>query len=157
MNLGFLRQFRSLVPIRLEYRIRDELYSLLPVRHRSRYENIFDCCVWKTASQWIRVVLSDPAVYQYSGLRTLHFTQSPLIRKGHGREVHFPLRRIISPVYCSYEAFAALSSAANQRTFFVMRDPRDVMVSQYFSKRYSHRLNDNIEVVPIGWTAIGLD
>ena len=146
MNLGRLHPLRAIVPVNLEYKVRDLAFVFLPVRHRSRYDNVFHLCVWKTASQWVRVVLSDPVVYQGSGLRAIHFAQSSMIRGGHGAEIRFPFRRIVSPVYCSFEDFGTVPKQPNYRIFFVARDPRDILVSQYFSKRYSHRVNDTIAV-----------
>jgi hypothetical protein len=54
------------------------------------------------------------------------------------------LRRIVSPLYTNYEHFAKLPKPAEYRAFFVMRDPRDLVVSHYFSSRYSHVVQEGV-------------
>jgi hypothetical protein len=44
----------------------------------------------------------------------------------------------VSPLYINFESFAAMPKPAEFRAFFVVRDPRDLVVSHYFSSRYSH-------------------
>ena len=46
-----------------------ERYKIQVIREKSEYDNIFYCCVQKTASQWLRGVLSDPVVFKYTGLK----------------------------------------------------------------------------------------
>src|SRR5678815_4789366 len=41
---------------------------LVPVEERSRYVNVFHCCVHKTGSQWLRSLFGDLTTYRYSGL-----------------------------------------------------------------------------------------
>lgn len=125
-----LRRLRSVVSLSAEYRIRNIAYDFLPVRYRSRYDNVFHCCVWKTASQWVRLILSDPRIYIFSGLKPQPGGRTEGLRPRH--------RTIISPVYCSYEQFAELKKSENQIAFIVVRDPRDILVSHYLSLRHSH-------------------
>lgn len=146
MQLAYLRRFRSFIPVKLESQLRQAVYTILPVKYHSKYDNVFHCCVWKTASQWLRVVLSDPRIYQYSGLRGTAFTHDHLIRSGQYKAIDFPVGSIITPIYCNYSRFKALQKPMNHRVFFVMRDPRDVLVSAYFSTRYSHRLNNWVAI-----------
>ena len=40
------------------------------IAHRSAAENIYHCCVHKTASQWIARILSAEETYRGCGLRT---------------------------------------------------------------------------------------
>jgi hypothetical protein len=111
---------------------------LRPVRvlYRSPYDNIFHCCTQKTASQWIRAVFLDPVLYQYTGLDVWPYEHLGL------RFAHFdtplPIDRFIAHLYVDYWTYLAIPKPPQYRTFFVLRDPRDIVVSWYFSARYSH-------------------
>jgi len=105
----------------------------VPVTSRSEYQNIYHCAVRKTASQWIKAIFSDPVVYRYSGL--LPYDPRPY-KWRHPQP--FPPDRVISSLFLSYRKFAAIPKPDRYRTFFVLRDPRDVVVSSYFSTRSSH-------------------
>jgi hypothetical protein len=112
--------------------------------------NVYHCCVPKTGSQWIRKILSDPEVYRYSGLRPYHY-QSKLPGKRDSRPLKdrvfaepFPIRTIISPLYISFENFTLLPKPQVYRAFFVQRDPRDILISWYFSMKHSHPVLGNI-------------
>jgi hypothetical protein len=50
----------------------------------------------------------------------------------------FPSRKIVGPLYTAYEGFRSIPKPDDYRAFFVMRDPRDIVVSWYYSMRYSH-------------------
>jgi hypothetical protein len=108
----------------------------------SPYENIYHCCIQKTASQWFRRVFSDPVFYRYTGLRPLPYSQLGL------KEAHFekplPRRTIAIHLYLDFPTYASIPKPARYKTFFVMRDPRDIVVSWYFSAKYSHPLIDPI-------------
>jgi len=113
------------------------------VRRESQLDSIYHCCVQKTASQWLRRLLSDPIVYKYSGLGWYQYpawmddsTERPIVRQP--PETGFPSGRIVSPLYISHENLPASSSDEDRAVFFVKRDPRDIVVSFYFSKRDSH-------------------
>jgi hypothetical protein len=142
------RLARQLLNVRREQQLRRLWSHFVPVRHRSSADNVYHCCVWKTASQWIRNVFSATAVYRYSGLLTYayeHFEG----RDDRSLQVRtfdrpFPLRTIVSPLYINYESFATLPKPASYRAFFVVRDPRDLVVSHYFSSRYSHVENPGV-------------
>jgi hypothetical protein len=107
-------------------------------------DNVFHCCVFKTASQWLRGILRDPVVYRYSGLTHYHY-QSEL-RGGYDPrplrertfDQPFPPRTIAGPLYLTYETYKTIPKPQRFATFFVARDPRDLVVSGYFSTKYSH-------------------
>lgn len=138
MILGQLRKLRQVLPVETEYELRNACTTLVPVRRRSRYRAVFHTCVWKTASQWVRVVLSDPRLYMYSGLKTHIPITSDLWWPDPDRLV-IPTGHIVPGLYCDYERFARVHKPAPYAVFFVQRDPRDVLISWYFSNRYSHR------------------
>lgn len=138
MGMSHLRKMRQLVSLEREYAIRNAASSLLPVRHRSRNAAVFHACVWKTASQWVRVVLSDPRIYMYSGLKVYALAQNADWWP-HPESLIIPEGRIVPGLYCSHELFARIPKPGPYASFFVQRDPRDILVSWYFSNRYSHR------------------
>lgn len=105
----------------------------IPVVARCEYDNVYHCTVRKTGSQWVKALLSDPVVYRYSGL--LPFDQR-VQRRLYPHAV--PTRHVVSSLFITREGFNALPKPEKYRAFFIMRDPRDVVVSGYFSLRNSH-------------------
>lgn len=105
----------------------------VPVISHCGYQNIYHCTVHKTGSQWIKALFSDPLVYQYSGLlpydpRFYRKRQPPVIPPG----------RAALALFYPYKRFQAIAKPEKYRAFFVIRDPRDIVVSSYFSLRNSH-------------------
>lgn len=105
----------------------------VPVAARSPYANVYHCTVRKTASQWIKALLSDPVVYRWSGL--LPYDPRPY-RWRYPQAV--PAGRVAQSLFISRRRFADLPKPDRYRAFFVLRDPRDIVVSSYFSTRNSH-------------------
>ena len=142
------RLARKFIPLRREQQIREFLARLVPVKHRSVAQNVYHCCVWKTASQWLRNVLSATEVYRYSGLLPyayeVHEGRDYRALQERTFEQPFPLNRIITPLYINYESFAGLPKPDQFRAFFVARDPRDVVISHYFSSKFSHNENPGV-------------
>lgn len=106
--------------------------------------NVYHCCIHKSGSQWLRVMLADERITAATGL-THHTYQKELPGGFDGRKITdrsferpFPANTILSPLYIAYESFAAMPKPDRYKAFFVMRDPRDVVVSWYFSRKYSH-------------------
>jgi len=109
------------------------------VNHQSACTNIFHTCVPKTGSQWIKKIFSDPIVYSYSGLSFITSTDSdPRALDKRDYTEMFKKNSIISPLYISYNKFQGIPKPENYKSFFVMRDPRDIVVSWYFSTKISH-------------------
>ena len=143
------QRIRNLVPPRAKAAFAEHRVRLRRVDRRSGLRNIYHCCVHKTGSQWVRKVLADPAVYRATGLRT--YAYGPRLDEANrsrgyrdlGFDRPFPSGRIVSPLYLPYSGFTALSTPGQWRAFFVMRDPRDVLVSWYFSSVSSHPTNSS--------------
>lgn len=98
--------------------------------------NIFHAAPQKTGSMWIEAVFSDPRLQDVTGLRTY---------PGHRyewTEFHesFPRGTFVPGLYISYDKYEEIDKPEEYATFYVIRDPRDIVVSWYFSMRDSHRL-----------------
>lgn len=111
--------------------------------NRSHYDNIFHCCVQKTASQWFQDVFSDDIFYQSTGLLVQPYWKVGLRQDAYKAA---PLSRIATPLYIIYSDYLAIPKPKRYKTFFVTRDPRDLAISFYFSTKYSH---DLIAYIPI--------
>ncbi len=124
--------------------------SPVEVEHQTAVGNIYHCCVHKTASQWIARMLADEQTYRFCGLKTHHY-QRELPDKADARPIRnrtfttpFPARTIVTPIYIGRENFLAIPKPPAHRAFFVMRDPRDILVSWYFSWKNSHPVMGNV-------------
>jgi hypothetical protein len=106
--------------------------------------------VHKTGSRWIRAVLADAAFYPYCGLKAYSYQQE-LPGGVDAREVRartfsrpFPPGTIVTPIYVGYQNYLGIPKPGRYRAFFVMRDPRDIVVSWYFSMKHSHAPNPGV-------------
>jgi hypothetical protein len=116
-------------------------FSPLAIKHRSRYDNIYYCCTQKTASQWFRKILSEPIIYQNTGLKTIVYNQLPPRLQDAKFDQAFPKRTFVTNLYIDYLSYQSIPKPKKFKTFFILRDPRDIVVSWYFSVKYSHPEN----------------
>lgn len=126
------------------------LYREVYLEDRADVENVYHCCTHKSASQWVRSLLADPLTFRYSGLHDFHY-QSEWMGGHDPRPFNeryfsksFPEQTVCSPLYIPYDCFQQIPKPSRYRGFFVLRDPRDVIVSWYFSMKHSHTLMGNI-------------
>jgi len=110
---------------------------------QSPFDNIYHCCTQKTASQWFKAVFKDPVFYRYTGLEMVPYVALGL-RDAHF-DTPFQTRSIATHLYVDYPTYASIPKPPRYRTFFILRDPRDALVSWYFSMKYSHP--DRFDVV----------
>ncbi|GIE33652.1 hypothetical protein Ait01nite_066970 [Actinoplanes italicus] len=114
----------------------------VPVADRCEFTNIYHCAVRKTASQWVKSVFSDPIVYRHSGL----VTYDPRYYAWKDPRV-VPPNRIGLSLYFPHKRYLKMPKPDAHRAFFVYRDPRDLLVSSYFSTKNSHTpMGDVLEV-----------
>jgi sulfotransferase family protein len=143
------QRVRNLVPPRLKAAFAENRVRLIRVSRPSELRNVYHCCVHKTGSQWIRKVLADPEVYRVTGLRTFAYApRLPSDGKNRGYDAlrfdaAFPRKTIVSPLYIDHPGFVSIPKPEPWRAFFVARDPRDVVVSWYFSTAHSHPTASN--------------
>lgn len=104
--------------------------------------NLYHCSTQKTASQWLRLILRS--VYAYSGLDEYAYAAYP----ERTQDIHitqpFPRWTFVSQLYIDYATYCEMPKPDSYRTFYILRDPRDIVVSEYFSLLYSHSLVGNI-------------
>ena len=114
----------------------------VPVVSRSEFENVYHCTMRKTASQWIQAMFSDPIVYRHSGL----LPYVPRYYKWRHPQA-FPPGRVTLSLFVSHKRFETIPKPDRYRAFFVLRDPRDIVVSNYFSTRNSHTPMGDVPVL----------
>ena len=146
-------KLRHLIPRRFIRNINRSKYYLshlktfcIPAIYKSSNTNIYHCCVQKTGSQWIKSVLTDLMTYRYSGLT--YYPYQIIMLDGYDPRAitersftePFPINKIITPLYIDYNNYANIKKLGPHKAFFVMRDPRDIVVSWYFSTKSSHVL-----------------
>jgi hypothetical protein len=102
----------------------------------SPFDNVYHCCTQKTASQWFRGIFADPVFADYTGLEEVPFVSDGLRT---ARDLPpFPPKTVATHLYVDYPTYLGIAKPARYRSFFVLRDPRDIVTSWYFSALYSH-------------------
>jgi len=110
---------------------------------RQRGFNVFHCCIQKSATQWFRKftrALSDCPGVKLTPIGAKNYIPRPW----KVREVleALPDGTIVSPLYIRYPDFMEIFGQRNFKAFFVMRDPRDIVVSDYFSLKETHPIKN---------------
>ncbi|WP_202807215.1 sulfotransferase domain-containing protein [Synechocystis sp. PCC 7509] len=118
-----------------------KLYRRFGVVQYSPYDNIYHCCTQKTASQWFKAIFNDPIFYKYTGLEVHPFNQIPNRLQDAAFNEPLPKRTIGTNFYIDYPTYISIPKPKSYKSFFVLRDPRDIVISWYFSVRYSHTPN----------------
>ena len=100
---------------------------------------VFHVTHWKAGSQWVRTVL-----HQAAGKRYLAPKPGPWGPVGE----RVVAGAVYSPVYAQLTQFRAnVPEDPSHRVFVVIRDPRDTLVSWYYSLLYSHTTEGEPAVV----------
>jgi hypothetical protein len=92
-------------------------------------------------------VLSDMQTYRYSGLSHFHY-QTQMLDGSDKRNLRdrnfeepFPKHSIVGPLYITFDNFERIPKPENYKAFFVTRDPRELVVSWYFSTKTNHLID----------------
>lgn len=134
-----VRAGRFVINGNTEYKVRRGLYRAMPIKQHCGANSLWHACLPKTASQFVRVVLSDPSVYRRSGM--LPFAcdagtaESQIIGDYRGR-------CLLLNVVRKSERLEGLLNGA--RGIYVDRDPMELFISWYTSQRYSHPDNPGV-------------
>lgn len=103
--------------------------------------NVYHCCIQKTATQWFRKLLNDKLVWKNTGL-SLYLPGQNFITDDSAilaELKNIPKPGVIcSPLYIRYKTFSDFTGKEQYKAFYILRDPRDIIISNYFSTRYSH-------------------
>jgi hypothetical protein len=145
MNLRFVRDLvRPFISLTTEYKVRRVLYKFIPVRNRSR-GHVVHACLWKTGSQWVRLILSDPRVYRYDG--RLPYVWSETEGQVLGADSQDRGRLLLS-CFAGRDWVNKYFHAGKDsvRAIFVVRSPRQLILSWYFSTRFTHEVNEEIAI-----------
>jgi hypothetical protein len=135
MTIEHLRRCAArLLPEGVKERCREQR-----VKQPVPYDNAYHCCTQRTGSQMLRKVFADPLFHRYSGLRPWVFTQDPERVQDARIDTPLPPRTIGTNLYIDYPTFVRIPKPDAYKAFFVLRDPRDIVTSWYFSARYSHK------------------
>ena len=145
MNLSRARSLiRPMLSLGNEYRVRSLASTLVPGPKPSVRRG-YHFCNWKTGSQWVRLLLSDPRFQRHSGLPARLYHNGV----GHAPEVvphQFPRpdRFIATPLFAGSDQLERMATTAADRAIFVTRHPRDLLVSFYFTNLENHPLNADV-------------
>lgn len=104
-------------------------------------DNIYHCCLQKTASQWIKDIFSDKIVEETTHMACLNPRRDYITDKSHIDDLKtgWETGKVVSPLYVTYDDFKTIPKK-RYKAFLIVRDIRDVIVSQYFSITYSHAI-----------------
>lgn len=97
--------------------------------------NIYAAMSPKSGSQWAKALFDHEIVRSHSRLLTL-----PQLDFEFGAETRpFPPGTFVPGLYTSYEDYQRLRRPHPHRTVYIFRDPRDLVVSGYYSTIGTHR------------------
>jgi hypothetical protein len=103
--------------------------------------NIFAASSPKAGSQWMKALFDHPVVREHTGLFTLPQLDYQLMP--HHR---FPAGTFVPGIYASYPEFREIPKPRPRRVVYMFRDPRDLVVSGYYSAVKTHRVTHLEEV-----------
>ena len=130
--------FRSYAHFRRRLRIKRRLG--IGIEARVPYENVYYCCTQRTGSQTLRAAFQDHTFWQWSGLHVKPYFELGLREaRAHKRlRRAFPRHTLACHLYLDYPTYRSIPKPSRYKTFFVMRDPRDAVVSFYYAALVSH-------------------
>jgi hypothetical protein len=104
--------------------------------------NLYHCGVHKAATTFFRKLFDDNVVRKRLGRQVLHYETQ---LKGKWPEKYSEQTPVVVPegplvvqVCCNYYSFEQMSKHPDYRGFYVYRDPRELVVSSYWSWLKSH-------------------
>lgn len=109
----------------------------------------------KAGSQWLKALLHHPVVRAHTGLVTLPQLDYSLTPPPRG----FAAGTFVPGVYLTYDEYSALPKRHDHRVVYMVRDPRDVVISGYWSAMETHRKThlDEVEELRARLRALPID
>lgn len=108
--------------------------------------NIYHCCIQKTATQWFSKLLTDRLIWKNTGFSLYYpgknFITGDKLILDQLKDIPKP-GIICSPFYIQYDTFEKFTKNDIYKAFYIIRDPRDIIISNYFSIKYSHPVLNN--------------
>lgn len=117
--------------------------------------NVYHCCAHKTGSHWITAILSDPWLRNHASQKMdyIYLPSLPDYPKFHAFDwsiyTHkwdniFPDNVVLSPLYIGWNSFINLPKPHDYKAFFVIRHPKDLLISMYHSFLKNHTPNSRV-------------
>ena len=103
---------------------------------KPQYDTIYHVSLQKSGSQWLKAVFDDKEIRDLTNLTT--YPQ----HRYEWTEFHkkFPKKSFVPGLYISYQLYEEIEKPDRYITMYVLRDPRDLIISWYYSMKYSHGL-----------------
>ncbi len=101
---------------------------------QTKLENIFLCSVQKTGSKWFKKIFSDVRLNKYTNLNVFpqhDYEYTEGFRK-------FPKYSLVPGLYISYQHYMLIEKPKNYKTIYIYRDPRNIVVSWFYSMLKTH-------------------
>jgi hypothetical protein len=117
-------------------RARTFMRRMFGTRWACPHRNLYHCTTQKAASQWIRRIFSEVApasALDEHALFDLSTTMDEIAIRD-----PFPRWTFVTNLYVNYSTYLEMPKPGSYRTFYILRDPRDIVVSWYFSAFNSH-------------------
>jgi Sulfotransferase domain len=105
--------------------------------------NIITACLPKAGSQWMKALMAHPVIGAHTGLFTLPELEFQHYVK---RRRPFPAGTVVPGFGWSYEEYLQIPKPLPQRLIYMFRDPRDMVVSGYYSAVKTHRKLNSSEL-----------
>lgn len=119
---------------RLEYAGKRACYPLLGRPDRTRA--VFHVCQWKTGSQWLQAVLSDPRAYRRH--RLLPYAYAEFFDFDTRRLRPLPGAGFYGSFFSTHEDVVGALGDVPLHAVVVLREPLKLLISWYVSTRYTH-------------------
>jgi len=104
--------------------------------------NIYHASIQRTGSQWIRKIFSDARIKSSTNMMVFPQHEYDI----HQHRLAFPKYSIIPGLYVRYEQYQRIQKPSKHKTVYIIRDPRNVVLSWYKAMVKKHRpTNESVQ------------